>query len=115
MMIAVPTLSDVNAISAGNFSQEAAAFGRASGPRTETGTISGVVMAWNGQGDQDAAQSTAFGYLDTLAAAIRADPTLGITTLTDPIAQLTAGDIAEDQVDGATTAISFTVAYRAFI
>lgn len=115
MMIGVPTLGDVNAISAGTFTQEATTFGRAGGVRTETGVINGVVMARNGQGDQNGARVAAFGHLASLGDAIRADPTLGVTSFNELVAQLSAGDVAEDQVDGATTAISFTVAYRALI
>jgi hypothetical protein len=115
MMIGVPTLTDVNAISAGSFSQDATTYGRAGGVRTETGTINGVVVARNGQGDQSAARAAAFGYLTTLSDALRTDPSMGITAVGDPVAQLSAGDVAEDQTDGATTAISFTVAYRAFV
>jgi hypothetical protein len=115
MEIGVPSLSDTQSISAGSFSQDATTFGRAGGVRTETGTINGTVMARNGEGDQGAARVAAFGYLATLGDAIRADPSLGVTSLGELVAQLSTGDVAEDQVDGATTAISFTVAYRAFI
>lgn len=115
MMIGVPSLSDVNAISAGTFNQEPLSFGRATGGIRETGSINGVVMARNGQGDQDAARVAAFGYLATLGDAVRADPTLGVTAFQEVVARLSTGDPAEDQVDGATTAISFTVAYVALI
>lgn len=116
MMIGVPNLSDLDSVSAGTFTQEATTFGRAGGVRTETGSINGIVVATNGDGDQTTARATAFGYIETLSTALRADPTMGVTSLNELIAQFSAGDVAEDQADdGATTAISFTVAYRALI
>lgn len=115
MMIGVPTLSDVNAISAGNFTQEPLSFGRATGGVRETGVINGVVMSRNGDGDQSLARTTAIGYLSTLDDAIRADYSLGVSSFDEVVARLSTGDIAEDQVDGATTAVSFTVAYTALI
>lgn len=115
MMIGVPTLSDVNAVAAGSFSQEALSFGRAGGVRTETGTVNGLVIATNGDGDQAAARAAAFGYVDTLGDALRADPAMGVTSFNELVAQLNTGDVIEDQVDGAATAISFTVAYKALI
>lgn len=114
MMIGVPSLSDVNSISAGSFSQEFATLGTPRS-RDENGTINGVVMARNGQGDQQAATEAAFGYVAGLEAALRADPAMGVTDFAYLVAQMSTGDVAEDQVDGATTAISFTVAYRARI
>lgn len=110
--VGVPSLSDANAISAGAFTQEMMAF---HGPRRETGSINGVAMAWNGQGDQAAARAAAFGYIALIEDALRSDRSLGITTLDEVVAQFNSGDIAEDKVDGATTAISFTVAYSALI
>lgn len=116
MMIGVPSLSDLNSVSAGTFSQEATTFGRAGGVRTETGSINGIVVATDGAGNQSAARTTAFGYIETLTTALRADPTMGVTAFNELVAQLSAGDVAEDQAeDGATTAISFVVAYRALI
>lgn len=112
VIVGVPSVSDTNAISAGSFTQQMMSFG---GPRTEAGSINGVVLAWNGQGDQSAARTAAFTYLGLIEAALRADRTLGVTTVNEVVAQFNSGDIAEDKVDGATTAISFTVAYTARI
>jgi hypothetical protein len=113
MVFGVPNLTDSNAISAGSFTQTTQGFGR-TGVRQEAGTISGYVMAWNGDGDQTTARTTAFGYLSTLGDALRLDPKMGVTAF-DVAAQVSAGDVLEDQAEGATTAISFTVAYQALI
>jgi hypothetical protein len=112
LMIAVPNLSDVNSITAGSFSQAMATMG-STRTRDEDGSINGVVMARNGQGDQALATSTAFGYIASLEAALRSDPSLGITSYVYLEAWMTSGDVLEDQIDGATTAISFTVTYKA--
>jgi hypothetical protein len=72
-------------------------------------------MARNGDGDQDAASDAAFNYLSLIGDALRATPSLGVTSVTELVAQLGASEVAEDRVDGATTAISFTVAYKALI
>lgn len=114
MLIGVPSLADEESIAAGSFNQDSASFGKAPGTRKETGSINGFVLAQNGQGDQSAARTTAFSYVDALADALRADPTLGVTTFS-LVAQLTSGDVTEDQVDGATCAVSFTVTYTAFV
>jgi hypothetical protein len=75
------------------------------GNREEVGEVNGLVVAWNGQADQDAACSTAFGYLASIEAAVRADPTLGLTAFDYVVAELSAGDVTESQNDaGATTA-----------
>lgn len=114
MLIGVPKLSDVDAITAGSIAQDPGPLGTTR-PRDENGQIFGVVMARNGQGDQAAACDAAFGYLASLEAALRADPALGVTTFRYLVSQLTVGDVFEDQVDGATTAVEFTVAYKARI
>jgi hypothetical protein len=94
---------------AGSFQQGKQTFG---GGRMETGTVNGLVLAWNGQADQDLACSTAFDHLALLEAAVRADPTLGLTAYDDVVAELQAGDVTESQSsEGATTALSFTIAY----
>lgn len=113
MLLGVPSITDVNAITAGSFTQDPATLGTTR-PRDETGTINGVVFAWNGDGNAATARSTAFGYLATLNAALRATPKLG-TSLAYLVAQLSAGDVLEDKQDGANCAVSFTVAYKARI
>src|SRR3546814_17633870 len=62
---------------------------------------------------QAASCDAAFGYLALLETAIRTDPALGVTSFAYLVAQLAAGDVFEDQVDGATTAVEFTVTYKA--
>lgn len=114
VLIGVPNPADENAISAGSFEQDAATFSRAPGTRRETGTVNGFALAVNGQGDQVAARTTAFSYVDSLADSLRSDPSLGVNTF-PLVAQLSSGDVSEDQVDGATCAVSFTVSYTAFV
>lgn len=114
VLIGVPSLADVNALAAGSFDQSPATMGTGRS-RDETGTINCIVMARNGEGDQDAACTTAFSYLALIEAAVRADPKLGVTSLSYLVTQMSAASVLEDQVDGATTALPFTVAYKARI
>lgn len=111
ILIGVPNITDTEAIAAGSFNQEQAGFG-ANGPISETGSVNGIALAWNGDGDAAAARLVAVGFIATLGAAIRANRSLGISGF-DVVAQLSSGEVAEDKVDGATCAISFTVAYKA--
>jgi hypothetical protein len=113
MLIGVPHIADVSTIAAGSITQKPAAMGTPRS-RDEEGSIFGVVMARNGQGDQAAACNAAFAYLASLETAIRADPTLGTAaTFKSLVAQFSAGDVFEDQIDGAATAVEFTVTYKA--
>ena len=114
VLIGVPNLGEEESIAAGSFSQDPSTFGRAPGTRKETGTVNGCVLAQNGQGEAANARTTAFSYIDALADALRNDPSIGVTAFS-LVAQLTSGDISEDQVDGATCAVSFTVTYTAFV
>lgn len=99
--------------SAGSFRQTMQTFG---GNREEIGEVNGLIVAWNGEADQDAACTTAFGYLASLETAVRATPTLGLTTFDYLFAELSAGDVTESQNNaGATTVLSFTIAYKARI
>lgn len=115
LMLGVPNLSDTSSISAGQFNQEQIGHGAAGNIR-ETGTINGIVMAWTGDVDANAARTACFGYLDSLSAAIRADRHLGVSDFDLVVGTaLTSGDVAEDKVDGATCAVSFTVNYTALM
>jgi hypothetical protein len=114
VLIGVPSLTDVNAIAVGTFSQAVAPMGTTR-PRDETGSINCVVMARNGQGDQGASCAAAFAYLALIEASLRTDPKLGVTTFPYLVAQMASGDVLEDQADGATTAIPFVVTYKARI
>lgn len=114
MLIGVPKLSDANAIAAGSITQEVGPMGTTR-PRDENGQIFGVVMARNGDGNQATACNAAFGYLASLETALRSDPKMGVTSFSYLVTQLTVGDVFEDQVEGATTAVEFTVAYKARI
>lgn len=101
--------SDVWA-SAGTFRQTMQTFG---GNREEVGQVNCLVRAQNGDGDQDAACSTAFGYLARVEASLRSDKTLGLTTFDYVVTELSAGDVTESQNDeGATAVLSFTVTYK---
>lgn len=114
LMIGVPSLTDTTAIAAGSFNQVIATMGTPRS-REETGTINGVVLAWNGDADSSAARLAAFAILGDLEDALRADPSLGVTAFARTVAQLETGAVAEDKLDGATCAISFTVIYAARI
>lgn len=113
LCLGVPNLADESSISAAQFEQEQVGHGSA-GIIRETGSINGVAWSWNGDGDSQAARIAAAGYIATLGAAIRADRSLGVTDF-NLVAQMGTGDVAEDKVDGATCAISFTVNYTALL
>lgn len=114
VMIGVARLDDSPGWdSAGSFTQEFQTFG---GNRLETGTVNCLVLAWNGDSDQDAATTAAFAIFADIAAAIRATPTLGITTFDYMVAQVTSSDVTEAQNDdGANTVLPFVVSYEARI
>lgn len=113
IMLGVPNLSDTQAISAGTFDQEQVGFG-AAGYIEETGSINGLALAWNGDGDALAARTAAFGYIAAINAQVRLDRSLGVTEFNLAVGTaLSHGDVAEDKVDGATCAVSFTVNYTA--
>jgi hypothetical protein len=52
--------------------------GRSSPPRAESGRIEGTIVAQSGDTALAPVQAVAFGALDALAAAVRANPTLGV-------------------------------------
>ena len=118
VMVGVPSLSSTTSIAAGSFSQVAATMG-STRTRDETGTINGVVMARNGDADATGAaadRTAAFGYVASIESALRTDPSLGLMpTFQRVVVQMSTGDVLEDKTDGATCAISFTVAYVARI
>jgi hypothetical protein len=110
VMVGVRDLADSGPADAGTFQQTMQTFG---GNREEVGTVNGLVLARNGDADQDAACSTAFAHLATLEAAIRADPKLGLIGFDYVVAEMQAGDVQESQADyGASTTIAFTVSYK---
>jgi hypothetical protein len=99
-----------NPADAGTFQQSMQTFG---GNREEVGTVNGLVFAHNGEADQGAACVTAFGYLAALEAAVRADPTLGLTGFDYVVAEMQSGDVSESQNDeGAETVLAFTISYK---
>lgn len=100
--------------SPGSFDQEFQAFG---GSRLETGTVNGLAFSRNGAADQAVAEAAAFALIDALAAAVRTDPSLGITTFDYLVAQFHGGAVQESQNtnDGAVTALSFSISYEARI
>jgi hypothetical protein len=96
--------------STGSFEQTMQRFG---GPRQETGTVNCLAQAWNGDGDQDAACATAFGYIAAIESAVRTDPTLGLTGYDFIVAEMQGGDVMESQSQGgALAAVAFVITYR---
>ena len=113
VLIGRENVDDLDWSSSGSFRQAMQAFG---GSREEAGAVNSLIIARNGDADQDAVNATAFGYLALIEAAVRADSTLGITTLEYIVAEIDAGDVLERQGDdGATAALRFIVAYKARI
>lgn len=114
IQLGTPNLTDTQAISEGAFDQEQIGHG-ASGVIKETGSINGIALAWNGDGDPQAARVAVAGFLDTIGAAIRADRTLAVTDFPVAAWMSAHGEPVSDKVRGATCAISFTVNYTAHI
>lgn len=99
--------------SAGNFQQSMQTFG---GGREEVGTVNGMVIAWNGDGNQDAANSAAFAHFALLETAVRADPKLGLTSFDYVVSEIDSGDVRERQDDdGATAVLPFVISYKVSI
>lgn len=112
VMIGVQDISDVEDndwASAGSFQQQMQSFG---GNRQETGTVNGLILASNGQGDLDAAEAAVFEYLAAIEAAVRADPTLGLTQFDYVVAETQGGDVRESLSDrGAAAGLAFVINY----
>lgn len=95
---------------AGTFQQTMQTFG---GNREEVGTVYGLVLAWNGDNDPDAALDVAFGYLAVLETAFRADKMLGLTTFDYVVAEMRSGDVLESPNDaGVTVTLPFAIDYK---
>jgi hypothetical protein len=110
VMIGLQDIQVPDWASAGSFQQTMQTFG---GNREEVGTVHGLLLARDGGGDQALAGTTAFGYLASLEAAVRADPTLGLTGFDYVVAEMSAGDVTESQNDeGAATVLSFVISYK---
>lgn len=118
LMLGVPNLADSVAISSGSFAQEQVGHG-AAGYIKETGSINGLMVAWNGDATDDgalSARSTAFGYLDALNAAVRNNRSLSVTAFDLNVgAAFANGDVSEDKVNGATCVVSFAINYTALL
>lgn len=114
VMIGIQNVQDIEEeggfASAGSFQQVMQTFG---GNREEVGTVNGLVLARNGDADQEAAFTAADDSLAALEAAVRSDPTLGLTGFDYVVAEMQTGDVSESQNDdGAVTALSFVIAYQ---
>lgn len=97
----------------GSFQQEMQTFG---GNRREAGTVNGLIQAWGGDSDQGAAFDAAFGYLSLIEAAVRADPSMGVTGVDYLVAELSSGDVIEFQdSQGSGVALTFVIQYKARI
>lgn len=110
VMVGLGDVRETDWDSAGSFAQTMQTF---AGAREEVGEVPGLVVASNGQGDADDACSTAFGYLASIEAAVRAAPALGLTSFDYVLAEFSAGEVTESQDDsGATTVVSFLITYK---
>lgn len=110
VMVGIQDIQVPDWASAGSFQQTMQTFG---GNREEVGTVNGLILARDGGGDQALAGATAFGYLASLEAAVRADPTLGLTGFGYVVAEMSSGDVTESQNDeGAATVLSFVISYK---
>jgi hypothetical protein len=110
VMIGVLADDEPGRDTAGSFRQSMQTFG---GAREEVGEVNGLIVSRNGDADQDAACTTAFGYLAVLEAAVRANPTLGLTGFDYVVAELADGEVIESNNDeGAETTLPFTISYQ---
>jgi hypothetical protein len=101
--------------SAGSFDQEFQSFG---GSRRETGTVNILALSRTGDADSAAACTAVFALVADLAAAVRADPTLGLV-MAEPgylTAQLHTGTVNESQNnEGAMASLQLVITYEARI
>ena len=110
VMIGVLADDEPGRDSAGSFEQFMQAFG---GSRQETGEVNGLVVAYSGDTDQDAACDAAFAHFALLESAVRADKTLGLTVFDYVVAEIQAGEVKEAQTNlGAGVALTFTISYK---
>lgn len=81
--------------------------------RDEEGEVACLALAWNGEGDQQAARDAAFAVLDAVAALCKSDPQLGVPELlwTSFGTQLVVEQAQDDS--GALCLVEFQVHYRA--
>lgn len=117
LLIGVPNINDESSIAQGDFAQEQIGYG-ADGTIRETGTINSCVVAWTGgttPQDVLTVRLRAFGYLSTIAKAIRTDRGLGVTEFDLDAQWGGSGDVAADVTNGAACAVSFTVTYTALL
>lgn len=113
LCLGIPDIKDENAISEGSYTQDFTSFGN-TGTCQEDGSINGVVLSWNGDGDLSLARTTATGYVSALAAAIRTNRTLGISAF-ELKAHVASCDVLSDPADGSASGVSFVVAYKALL
>jgi hypothetical protein len=110
VMVGQQDIEDDGWVSAGSFEQFMQAFG---GSRQETGEVNGLVVAYSGDTDQDAACDAAFAHFALLESAVRADKTLGLTVFDYVVAEIQAGEVKEAQTNlGAGVALTFTISYK---
>lgn len=110
VMVGVRDVTPVDWDTAGTFNQSMQTFG---GGREEVGLVYGLIFANDGDADQGAALDAACDHLAALEAAVREDPTLGLTQFDYVVAETQTGDITESQNDsGATAALSFAITYK---
>lgn len=115
LMIGVddPDAQDISA--AGQAQQGWAHANYGSAARDEEGDINCVAVSWNGDGDAKKARDAAFSTVAGVATFLRADPTLGL----DPTVRTDFGSkivLNQDQnAQGATALVIFSVHYKARI
>ncbi len=86
--------------------------GQSSPPRGESGRIEGTIVAQSGDIDLGAVQAAAFGALDALTAAVRANPSLGLDGVL--WVEVAAADVFRGRSpDGAFCELRLTITYEA--
>lgn len=113
VMIGVSDLEAAGWDDAGTHQQAMQTFG---GKREELGSVNGIVVAHNGDGDLAAADAAVFAMIAALEASVATTPSLGVSSLDYLVAEMQSGAVQElPSTQGANAALSFVVTYKARI
>jgi hypothetical protein len=83
--------------------------------RDEEGYVVCAAGAWNGDGDQKAARDDAFAIVNAMETALRANPSLGVSTLLWTSVGTRIALSQNQSESGASAVVVFNVTYRARI
>ena len=113
LMVGVEDPDAVGYESSATAEQEWATIGNYS--REESGEVVCCALSWNGDADPAAARAAAYGVVDAVAAWLKGDPTMGVTSVVNLRAEF-AGRHTLNQARtdvGAVALVTFTVSFKA--